>query len=94
MKSLFLILALLAITVLQAAWVFFIWPTKIASEFTLMGLPFLLVFFTHGFLYRRCLKYFRIMSRRKFAALLVLSFFTALVSWWISMLPAVSAYGT
>lgn len=94
MKILSLILALPVITVLQAAWVFYIWPSKYGSWLTVTFLPFIIVFASHAYLYQLCLNYYRTRTGPKFAGLLGLSFLSAILSWWISMLPAVNTYGT
>ena len=93
MKTFLLVLALPVITVLQAAWVFYIWP-RCGSEFTVIFLPFVIVFASHAYLYHRCLNYYRTKTVPRFAGLLGLSFLTACISSWISMLPAINTYGT
>lgn len=94
MRTLFLILALICVTASQTAWVFFVWPAKIASVWTIVLLPFFVVFAAHGYLYHRCLRYYRALSGPRLAGLLAISFLTAFLSLWISMLPAVNTYGT
>ena len=94
MKILLLILALPVIAVFQTAWVFYIWPTRFGSEFTVIFLPFIIVLASHAYLYHRCLSYYRTMTGPRLAGLLGLSFLTACISWWISMLPAINTYGT